>query len=240
MADHWPELRSVIAHAILNQPRSLQTRIGPSGIGNPCSACLLCHFAGVPKTEELPWLSFVGTCVHNGLQDIFGADDRWLVEHEVTVGEINGEPITGHADLYDTATGNVYDWKIVGKSTLDKVRRHPLAKSKPEYHIQRHLYGVGFEAQGFPVNEVVVVFLPRNDISIDRLHIDAEILDPDVATVAMQRASDLHDQLQQVGLEAALDAHGWHNGQSFDCSRFDHDSFFAQGATLTHNTEENE
>lgn len=223
MRDHWPDLRAVIDAAIRNQPRSLQTRIGPSEIGTPCAACLVCKLAGVPRHEpDLPWLSWVGSAVHAALETVFAADpDRWLVEQQVTVGTIGGEPITGHADLYDLHTGSVIDWKVVGASTLTAVRRHGLAAAKPGYDVQRHLYGVGFEAQGLPVNDVVVVFLPRNHPSIDALHIDAAPFDRDVAARAMDRANRAHAYLTAHGLPAALDFVGGHNGADYDCTRYE-------------------
>lgn len=221
MTDHWATLRPVIEQAIVNQPRSLQTRIGPSEIGTPCSACLVCKLAGAPKiADSLPWLPFIGTCVHTQLEGIFAADDRWLTEQEVTVGEIGGQPITGHADLYDTATGTVYDWKIVGKTTLDAVRRKGLAAAKPTYQVQRHLYGVGFEAAGYPVNEVVAVFLPRNHISIDALHIDSAPFDRTIAEAGLTRANNAHAYLTQHGLDAALAYVGGHDGSDYDCARY--------------------
>ena len=220
--DHWEHLRPVIADAIRSQPRSLQTRIGPSEIGTPCDACLVCKLAGAPKAEDsLPWLPFIGTCVHERLEGIFNRHpDRYMVETQVTVGQIGGVDITGHADLFDMHTGSVLDWKIVGKTTLTDVRRKGLALSKPAYHVQRNLYGVGFEALGFPVNEVGAVFLPRNELSIDSLHIDVAPFDPDVAKRALDRANEAHDYLTQHGLEAAVAYVGGHDGSDYDCDRY--------------------
>ena len=46
------EIQSIVAHQILHQPRSLQTRIGPSEIGNPCDHCLAARLAGWEKQED--------------------------------------------------------------------------------------------------------------------------------------------------------------------------------------------
>lgn len=223
MRDLWADLRPVIADAIVNQPRSLQRRIGPSEIGTPCPACLACKLAGAPKpADDVPWLAWVGTCVHAGLEAIFAADpDRWLVEHQVTVGEIGGQPITGHADLYDLHTGTVIDWKIVGKTALTSVRRKGLAAAKPEYEAQRHLYGAGFEAAGLPVNDVAVVFLPRNEISIDALHIDSAPYDAAVADAALARANRAHAYVTTHGLPAAVEVVGGHTGKTYDCAKYE-------------------
>ncbi|WP_434080384.1 hypothetical protein [Sanguibacter sp. Z1732] len=59
------EARWVIEHAITHQPRSLQERIGPSEIGNPCDHCLAAKLAGWKQTEDgVPWLPFLGTAAH--------------------------------------------------------------------------------------------------------------------------------------------------------------------------------
>lgn len=222
MSDHWAELRPVIVEAIMNQPRTLQKRIGPSEVGTPCDACLACKLADAPMAvEDVPWLSFLGSCVHAELQYIFSQDDRYLVEHEITVGQIGGVDITGHADLYDTHTASVIDWKVVGKGVLDSLRYKSVAKVKPQYHVQRNLYGIGFEAQGFPVNEVAVVFLPRNHPSIDALHIDTRAFDPSVGERALERANKIHDMLARLGLADTLGQLGGHIGTTYDCPRYE-------------------
>ncbi|NUP75335.1 MAG: hypothetical protein HOQ07_11915, partial [Sinomonas sp.] len=65
------DLRGLIEHGILNQPRSLQRTIGPSEIGNPCDHCLAAKLAGWDETEnDVPWLPFVGTAVHAALEEL--------------------------------------------------------------------------------------------------------------------------------------------------------------------------
>lgn len=218
--DPWTVLGPIIKEAIASQPRSLQRRIGPSEIGTPCNACLVCKLAGAPKAEDSAWLPYIGTCVHAGLEGIFADNPRFLVEQEVTVGQIGGEDITGHADLYDIETGTVFDWKIVGKGTLDTVRRHGIAATKPTYEAQRHLYGKGFAAAGHDVRHVAVVLLPRNHPSIDSLHIDSAPYDPDVADRALERANNAHAYLTAHGLDAAIAYVGGHNGTDYDCNRY--------------------
>jgi hypothetical protein len=63
--DTWAEYRNIVERAIDNTPRSLQTRIGPSEIGNPCDACLINKLAGTPERREpgTSWLPFIGTRV---------------------------------------------------------------------------------------------------------------------------------------------------------------------------------
>ena len=176
----WPvtvagELAEEIRHAVLNQPRSTQTTIGPSDLGMDCTRALLHKLnrdalpAPTPGTyPRLPWLPFIGTATHSMLADIFahsihqfGADGpRYLIEHRVNVGSVGGQEVWGSSDLFDTFAGCVIDWKIVGPTTLKKVKaaRHP----GNQYRSQGHSYGRGFVRAGFTVNNVMIVFLPRN------------------------------------------------------------------------------
>ena len=221
--DTWAELRQRIDHAIDNQPRTLQTAIGPSELGTPCTRCLIHKLAGhtEQRTPGTSWLPYVGTCVHAELADTFIRDNetrlRWLVETTVDVGEVAGVPITGHADLFDIETGTVTDWKIVGKTTLDKVRRarHP----GPGYRIQSHAYGRGFVRRGLTVTTVQVAFLPRNEPSLSGAFIWSEPYDEQVALDALERADRLSGFIATFGVDAVLASAGPHLGE-YSCSRW--------------------
>ena len=219
--DTWAALAPVIRRAIAAQPRSQQVRIGPSEIGTTCNACLVCKLAGAPKAAESAWLPWVGTCVHSGLEAVFADQPGYLVEQEVTVGQIGGEDITGHADLFNVGRGEVIDWKIVGKSTLDAVRRKGIAGAKPVYEVQRHLYGVGFAALGYEVRTVSVVLLPRNHPSMDACVVDSAPFDPAVAEAALARANNAHAYLAEHGLSAAVEFVGGHTLTEYDCARYE-------------------
>lgn len=224
------DLLAIIEAAITNQPRSLQTTIGPSEIGNPCDRCLAHKLAGTPEAPEIGWLPFIGTCVHEQLEDIFlrhentraslGMPGRFLAENRVTVGQI-GQPITGSTDLFDTHTGTVIDWKIVGTTTLKTVRAHG---AKPQYVKQAHLYGKGWEDAGYTVKSVLVVFLPRNDISLRRGQRWQEPYNRAVAEAALEHANNLHNAITAFGLPhvlASLPPHITDDGEdSFSCRRY--------------------
>ena len=101
----WEEYRHTIETAIGGQARSQQTRIGPSELGMDCLHCLACKLAGIPEKRDAAWLPWVGTAVHAQLEDVFHAFNaaagtvRFLIETTVSVGEVAGVDITGHADL---------------------------------------------------------------------------------------------------------------------------------------------
>lgn len=195
------ELLWSINAAIQNQPRSLQKAIGPSEIGDPCDRCLALKLAGQtpqPEAQGGAWLPYIGTAVHAQLADVFDAHDRWLVEQRVDVGMIAGAIISGSADLFDPVTGTVIDWKVVGKTTLDKARRHG---PTDVYRAQAHLYGRGFTNAGHHVERVAIYYLPRNAINLGAGHFWSEPYDEQVAVNALKRAEALHAAVTTLGLE---------------------------------------
>lgn len=61
----FEEISGIIRRAIINDPRSLQTRIGPSGTGHPCARHIAYTLAEVPPAvpAEVGWRQFVGKAV---------------------------------------------------------------------------------------------------------------------------------------------------------------------------------
>lgn len=168
------EARTLIEYSILNQPRSLQKRVGPSELGTPCQHCLAAKLAGWEKKEtDIPWLPFVGTAVHAALEEFFiryeanrnavnTTGRRYLTEYPSMVGVVDGVEIGGSVDLVDLAAGMTIDWKIVGTTTLRE------AKSGPSdvYRAQAHLYAKGLNDAGFDIRHVAIAYLPRNAITL--------------------------------------------------------------------------
>jgi hypothetical protein len=220
----WAELRNIIERAIDNTPRSLQTRIGPSEIGNPCDACLISKLAGIPEHRELgtSWLPFIGTSVHEQLAVIFAAANadlpytRFLVEATVSVGEVGGVDITGHADLYDMLTAEVTDYKIVGVTKLRDVKRTGLPGV--DYRVQAHLYGYGFTRRGLPCQRVRVAFLPRNARTLADAVIWHEPYNERIALDALRRANQFANWIALFGADTLLETAQHIGGHS--CRRY--------------------
>lgn len=192
----FEELRHFITDAIVNAPRSLQRRIGPSEIGEPCKRRLILKLAGtIPPEREPAWKPFVGTAIHAQLEQIMTrANDtlwsdapRFLTEQRVSVGEIMGEEITGSTDLFDTATLTVVDWKSCGPNRMKHYRRHGASET---YRAQGHLYGRGWQRAGYAVRNVMIVFLPR-DGELREAFQWSEPYNEQVATAALDRANGL-------------------------------------------------
>jgi hypothetical protein len=194
-------VEEVVVNSIINQPRSQQTRIGPSEIGTDCVRCLARKLAGIPKIKaegvaDVPWLPFLGTGMHSMLEDFFRAEnerlgtERWLVEERLTIGKIGEQVITGSCDLFDTVTHTVIDHKLVGSTKLTKVSR----SNDPgnTYRIQAHLYGYGWIQKGYEVADVAVKFYPRNNISLQAGYFWSEPYNEKIALDAMARANNIY------------------------------------------------
>ena len=217
----WPatvasELSEEIRHAVLEQPRSRQQVIGPSELGMPCTRRLLHKLNRDPAPAPLPgmypalpWLPTIGTAMHSMLADIFtsciaqfGAEGpRYLIEHRVNVGTVAGQEIWGSSDLFDIFAGCVVDWKIVGPTTLKRVKA---ARSPgPQYRSQAHCYGRGFVRAGYRVHNVLIFFLPRNGEFSER-YAWHEPYDETIALQALSRATGLADLIKAIGIDAAV------------------------------------
>lgn len=200
------ELSAVILAHIERHPRSLQVELGPSEIGTECARKLAYKVAGVAPVNDsgAPWFPTIGTAVHTWLEGALHADNvehrtnRYWTETTVRVGEINGQPVIGHADVYDRETGTVVDWKIIGTRQLAKYKADGPGR---QYRSQAQLYGRGFVALGMPVNTVGIYFLPRADL-FDRGFFWSERYDEQVALDALTRAEAIVKLVAACGVKA--------------------------------------
>lgn len=185
------EIRRVVHAAAEQAPRSLQVHLGPSEIGHLCDRQVAGKLAGLPRTNHVvdPWPSILGTAGHAWLAEAFLADNgrlgriRWVPEARVV-------PIDGHsgtADLYDADEQAVDDHKILGESSMAKIRS---AGGPPRHYVvQLLLYARGYRRLGLPVRRVVLLAYPRTAASLDGLYVwdrphtpaDDELLDEVVA-----------------------------------------------------------
>ncbi|WP_053071746.1 hypothetical protein [Cellulomonas sp. A375-1] len=226
------ELRTVIEHAITNQPRSLQTRIGPSEIGTPCDHCLAAKLAGWAKNQDgIPWLPWIGTAVHAQLEDVIRAHDnatyprnarRFIAEGKTMVGHIGGREIWGSTDLLDLFIGMTVDWKIVGETTLRAARRHGPSEV---YRVQADLYAKGWNDAGYRVDYVAIAYLPRNAVTLDQAVWWSAPHDRGRAERALERANQLHANLTALATLGDAAVTAWIGSLPratgcFDCARY--------------------
>lgn len=175
-----------------NRPRSKQTAIGPSELGNPCDRALALkslgyrgHGVSLPKD---PWAAFIGTSVHAELEKVYVTENvinepegNWIVEQRVEIAP----GITGMADLYDSETETVIDHKIVADTVYKKAVAGDISET---YFVQVQSYGYGFEAAGFPVKHVAIAFWPRGTgAHLGGLHLALWPYDVNVVQQALTR-----------------------------------------------------
>lgn len=202
------ELKYLIMLYATMSPRSLQTTIGPSEIGTPCTRRLAFMVtqgrpSGGPSSAS--WRSSVGTAVHSYLANVFAEHNletheaagysRFLIESTVDVGEIGGVSVQGSSDLYDRVTATVVDWKIVGPATIKSAKANGPA---PRYQTQVQLYGRGFTRRGLPVERVSIMFLPSSG-DIRDAYMWSTDYDESVAVAALTRANATLHAVEATG-----------------------------------------
>lgn len=197
------ELRRVVTERARNSARNLQRHLGPSELGVECDRQVAGKFAGVPVTNHVvdPWPSIVGTAVHAWLADAFTAANagldfpRWLAEQRVTPHPDH----TGTADLYDALELAVVDHKILGESSMAKVRKGP----GRGYRVQLKLYALGYTNLGLPVKRVALAAYPRTAATLDGLYVWESETDPTADTQLITEVFAQTVQRRQYGDDIA-------------------------------------
>ena len=221
------ELRVIIEAAITNDPRSLQTRVGPSGLGVTCERCLAHMIAETPQRPEAAWLPACGRAIHEWLEKIMlnheyvrhslGMDGRYLPENKINVGTVGGVQISGSTDVLDVASGTVVDWKYVGVTTLRTVKG---SGASAQYRHQGNIYGKGWEDAGYTVKSILIYFLPRNGLTLaDAVPFQFDYDRAD-AENTLARANVFANDIATHGLAALLATLPPHDGSGFSCKRF--------------------
>jgi hypothetical protein len=166
------DIKEMLAKAVTaydgQRDRSKQVKIGPSAIGG-CRRRVYHNIMRTPTTNDTSMNSLpaiMGTYIHAGIaeaitrEDPFG--DNFLIEQQFET-----EKITGNIDLFIKDIGLVIDWK----TTKVKSMRYSPSKSNI-YQVQ--VYGWILEQNGHKVNEVALVYIPRDgDIADIKVHREA-------------------------------------------------------------------
>lgn len=175
------ELRGVITRQAMLAPRSQQVHLGPSEIGAACDRQVVGKLAGLTPTNHVtdPWPSIVGTAVHAWLAAACDDDNerehamRWVTEQKV----VPHPDHAGTADLYDAWEQACIDWKILGQTSLAKIRSP--AGPPRHYRVQLLLYARGYRNLGLPVRRIAIAALPRTASTLDAMYVWDHVLTPD-------------------------------------------------------------
>ncbi|MYV58007.1 hypothetical protein [Streptomyces sp. SID3212] len=198
------QMKEIFFAYVNRTERSTQTTLGPSEIGTPCDrrlAMSVMHVAPVNPGMD-GWASFVGTCIHAGLAEMFQWADantgRFAVEVPLTFpSEVVPK---GTSDLLDRVVCMVDDHKAMGRFSLDKLRTQGIS---PLYRTQLNVYGYGQRLKGEKVTHIALIAWPREQNSLADLYVVVEPYDPDIAHTAIRRAEQIAQQtgvLKQQGL----------------------------------------
>ena len=189
-----------------NDNRGAQTTLGPSEIGTPCDRRLAMALMNIPAVNAGGdgWASFVGTCGHTGMAEIYTFADAGSGRYAVELPVFLGIPTVprGTTDLLDRRDGTVVDWKFMGAYSLKKFKAEGPSET---YRTQAHVYGYGAKRAGERVKNVAVVGLPRAGSSLDEMHVWTEPYDEKLAKDALARVEKIAGDIQ--GRQKEFDAH---------------------------------
>lgn len=153
--------QEILWQASAFSPRSLQAEIGFSELTYHCERALAyklqCNTP--PLGTETALKAFIGTGYHmliaERIEQLFGKTGRYLVETPVSY-----RGVIGTADLFDTLTGRVIDWKSAGYWKMNSLRKNP--EWSYNHLVQLSGYGAALDALGWNVKEICTVFVPRD------------------------------------------------------------------------------
>lgn len=186
--------------------RSKQTIIGISEVGMDCRKCVARKLAEVPIAPDGSWFPFIGTAVHDQLEQGFASrwPDEYHLENRLHVHSYKGLELGGSCDMaaiVDTGNGVIVnDWKVVGKEPLSKAAKGDI---KNQYRTQAMLYGLGWKKKGYDVSHVSLSFLPR-DQKLENAQVVMLRYDEDLAMEALANLEILIDAAELMGWDAVI------------------------------------
>lgn len=184
-------------------PRSRQASVGMSEIGSDCERSIAYKIVGTTPTNFTgdPMASLTGTGMHAALAEVFGRLDhgmgRYLIETPVMY---RGVP--GSADLFDRRRGLLVDWKTTAKAKLRTLRKDGPPR---RYQIQIQLYAQAMIARGEQVEQVALVYIPR-DGNLNDLWVWTAPVDKALADTAIDFYEDLVDRIVKADNSVAAAA----------------------------------
>lgn len=172
--------------------RSAQVTMGPSEMGTECDRRLALSIMRMPAVNPGGdnWASFVGTCIHSGLEEMFlwanHGTGRFAVEQRL---EFDHEIVPkGTSDLIDRTAFMVIDHKAQGRWSRNKLKSRGPSQT---YRVQAHVYAKGARARGERVDYVAIISWPRDESTLEDLYVWTEPYRPDIADGAFARVDDI-------------------------------------------------
>lgn len=188
------ELKDLVVRYSARRPRSLQRHLGPSELGVACDRQVVGKLVGEPVTNHVtdPWPSFMGTAGHAEMEEVLAWENarlgvvRYLSEQRVTPpGPLAAHP--GTADCVDVLDKALLDWKFLGRTTLDKLKRSGASR---KYRVQLWTYAIACMAAGIPIERVALVAWPRTSHTIQDAYVWSEVMSDDVVALLAEVVED--------------------------------------------------
>lgn len=199
--------------------RDRQSKIGPSGIGNPCDYCLATQLLGQGQYVDSPWWlgARVGTAVHALLEHEVNKHTARPLSPEFNVlQDANAEQrlfvyrLPGYGDIYGNSdlrltTDNLIDWKT---SKKDTIKKYKLDGVPDQYVIQQMLYAYAWNLiEPGAVQRCSLVFIARDGAGDADVWVHSFDYDEQVALDALNRLRVLWEWLQSGGDPDTLESH---------------------------------
>ena len=153
-------LKSALVENDKARDRSQQTELGASSVGG-CrrQAWQIIHQKPKTNFETESLAAIIGTALHatiaESMKNIDPFGDDFLIEEGFSTPDLKG-----HVDLYIKSTKTVVDWKT---STKKKLAQFP----SEQQVMQVNLYGHLLTANGYEVDNVSLVCIPRDGMMSD-------------------------------------------------------------------------
>lgn len=177
--------------------RDKQRLIGPSSMGG-CAYCLGLDMGGKSPKRPFSMYPFLGTAFHYYMEhhmEIPGME----TEQKVDICDIPGYGlIRGTIDLWYPPMGIVGDYKLVGKNTLNRVKLDGPSKT---YRYQGQIYGYGKAQQGHKVEEIHILFIPREGGSVRDVYDYSEPYSEQLALDAIDRTKQVWEYVKEDRVE---------------------------------------
>lgn len=177
--------------------RSKQKTLGPSGVGTPCDRKIAMTLLDIPAVNPGwidKWASFVGTCIHGGLAEVFewanAGTGRYTTEMPLTFPSASVPKGTG--DLLDRTYASFMDHKSLSAYGVKKFKEEG---PPPHHRIQVQVYAYGARLRGEVVDKVVIIGWPREGNSLNDLYVWVEKYDPQIARDALARVDRIAEAI---------------------------------------------
>lgn len=187
--------------------RSHQRLVGASQIGGcpyHLGESMLNSLKDKPEISESGLGAWIGTAVHEYLEHNLHLDGTEVHEAKVDIFDLEGYgKIRGHIDL--CWRDAIWDYKVLGKASFSKMaleyRKDPSKIPTTQYRAQLHLYGYGRILQGYDVETVNIIAIPKLSNNFSDIKFYSEPYNQELVDAAIARTHKIWELVQEGRLE---------------------------------------